>query len=338
MANDVFDHHYGAVYHHAEVQGSKGKKIGRNVSQIEADGGEQEREWNGERNDNGAAHVAEEEEENDGDQNHALGKVALHSLHRELHQIGTVEERHNLNALRQNAVIQLVDFLVDFLEDGVGVVPLLQEHNALNRVGVIDNRSIWPVCRFPDLAQADLGTLRHGSDVPDADGRSILCFHYRLLDVLHVRKKAHRLHIDLLRSLLDEAAAAVGVVVGDLVFDLPDAQPVRDELFGIKPDLVLLGRPAEARYIDDTLHAFEGFLQEPILERFLFHHVVGRVCAFERVPVDLPDRAPVGAHLRNQVGGKVHLAESFQHVLTIHVAGGVVIEDQHEAGKAGERG
>ena len=82
----------------------------------------------------------------------------------------------------------------------------------------------------------------------------------------------------------------------------------------------------------------KDFLQQPVFERFLLHHVVGGIGALQRVPVDLADRAPVGAHLRNQVGGQVDLAEPLQHVLAIHVAGGVVVEDEHQAGEAGQRG
>ena len=37
-------------------------------------------------------------------------------------------------------------------------------------------------------------------------------------------------------------------------------------------------------------------------------------------------------------GGQIHLAQPLQHVLAIHVAGGVVVEDQHQAGEAGQRG
>ena len=37
-------------------------------------------------------------------------------------------------------------------------------------------------------------------------------------------------------------------------------------------------------------------------------------------------------------GGKVNLAEALDHMLAVHVAGGSVVEDQHDAGKAGQRG
>ena len=117
-----------------------------------------------------------------------------------------------------------------------------------------------------------------------------------------------------------------------------DGQAVGDELLGIELDLVLLGGSAKAGDIDDALDALEVLFQGPVFERLFLHHVVGGVGAFERVPVDLADGAPVGAHLRGEIGGEVDLAEALQHVFAIHVARGVVIEDEHEAGEAGQRG
>jgi hypothetical protein len=62
MADDVFDHDHRAIDHHAEVQRAERKQVGGNVAQVEADGGEHQREGNGERNDDGAAHIAQETE------------------------------------------------------------------------------------------------------------------------------------------------------------------------------------------------------------------------------------------------------------------------------------
>jgi len=72
--------------------------------------------------------------------------------------------------------------------------------------------------------------LRNGCDVLDLDCRAILGLDDGVLDVLHAGEEAHGLDVDLLRALLDEAAAAVGVVVGDLLLYLADAQPVGDQL------------------------------------------------------------------------------------------------------------
>ena len=104
--------------------------------------------------------------------------------------------------------------------------------------------AVGPMRRAADLAQANLGPLRDGGDVLDADGRAILRLDDGVFDVLHAGVEAQRLHIDLLRALLDEAAAAVGVVVGDLLLDLADAKGRRRPAC---PDRAGSGTPWSAR-------------------------------------------------------------------------------------------
>ncbi len=139
-------------------------------TEVEADGGEQQREGNGERNDDGAAHIAEKEEEDDRDQNHALGQVVLDGLDGELDQIGAVEEGNDLYAFGQNAgdLFELVDFFVNALQHRIGVVALLQQHDAFHGVGIVDNCAVGPMRGAADLAQANLGPLRDGGNVLDA--------------------------------------------------------------------------------------------------------------------------------------------------------------------------
>ena len=172
------------------------------------------------------------------------------------------------DALGQNAVCSsFFDFLVNALQDGIGVVALLQQDDAFDGVGIVDDCAVGAMSGSADLAEANLRALGDGGDVLDLDGRAVGVFDDGVLDVLHAGVEAQRLHIDLLRALLDKAAAAVGVVVGDLLLDLADGQAVGDELLGIEPDLVFLGRPAEAGNIDHASYALEGLLKSPVFER-----------------------------------------------------------------------
>ena len=81
-----------AVDDHAEVQCTERKQIGRNMAQVKADGGEKQRKGDGERDDDGAAHVAQEQKQNDRDEDHAFGQVVFHGFDREIHQLGAIEE------------------------------------------------------------------------------------------------------------------------------------------------------------------------------------------------------------------------------------------------------
>ena len=244
MTHHVFDHDDRAVNDHPEVQCAQREQVCGDVAEIQANGGEHQRDGNCERNNDGAAHIAEKEKENDHNQNHSLGQVALDGVHRIAHQVRAVEKGNDLYALGQDVFVQFLDFGVNAVEDRIGVVALLQQDDAFHGVGIIDDLSVDAVNGFADLSEANLGTLRDSGDILDFDGRAVRGLDDGVLDVLHAGEEAGGLHVDLLRALLDETASAVAVVGGDLLLDLGNTQSVRDQLIGIKLDLVLLGGSA----------------------------------------------------------------------------------------------
>ena len=145
-----------------------------------------------------------------------------------------------------------------------------------------------PLCDHAKILHADRRAAFRGDD--------------RVPDVLNVLDQADLAHIDLLLAFLDEAAASIGVVIGELLFDLADAQPVVDELVGIEANLVLARRPAEGIDVHNAGNRLEILLDHPGFERLEIHHVVLGVGAAQRVEINLADRAPVRAHLRNDAG------------------------------------
>ena len=80
MAHDVFDHHDGAVDDHAKIQSSERQEVRGNVSQVQTNGGEQQRERNGRGDDEGAANIAEKQQQNERYQDHPFGKVVQHGV------------------------------------------------------------------------------------------------------------------------------------------------------------------------------------------------------------------------------------------------------------------
>ena len=67
--------------------------------QLEADGGEQQRERNGERDDERAADIAEEQEQNDGHQDDAFGQIVQHGVGGVVDQIAAIEKGDDLYAV-----------------------------------------------------------------------------------------------------------------------------------------------------------------------------------------------------------------------------------------------
>jgi len=235
-------------------------------------------------------------------------------------------------------VVEFLDFGVNTLQCGVGVVAFLEENDAFDDVAVIDQLAVHIAIGFPDLAEPNLGALNDFRDVADPQSCSVGGFQDGLLDVVDVGEEADFLDVDLLLTLLDEATAGVDVVGGKLLLDLLDGQAIGDEFFRIDNDLVLARETAEAGYIDDAGNTAEGFFELPVFDALQLHVVDGGVGAFEGVPVDLADRAPVSADLRLQACGEGDLAESLEDFFAIPVVHAVVIEDHGDAGEAGEGG
>ena len=82
-------------------------------------------------------------------------------------------------------LIEVFYLLVNAQQDRVGVVAFLQQDDAFNRIGIVDNRAVGPVCGTTYLAETNLGALRDGGDVLDFDSRAVLGFDDGVLDVLN---------------------------------------------------------------------------------------------------------------------------------------------------------
>ena len=100
-----------------------------------------------------------------------------------------------------------------------------------------------------DLAQANLRALHNRGDILDPKRCSIRSLENGSLDILHVAIEADFTDVDLLLPLLDEAATGIGVVVGELLLHLANAQTIGDELVRIDPHLIFASDATETRDI-----------------------------------------------------------------------------------------
>src|SRR5262249_22782551 len=141
-------------------------------------------------------------------------------------------------------------------------------------VVVVQDSSARPMDRSAELTEPDLRALLHGCDVPDTQRRTVLRGDDGVLDVGDVPDLTDGPDVDLLQSGLDEASAAVHVVVRELLLDLAQVEAICDQLVRIDTDLILTGRTAETDDIDDIRYGLELLCDRPILERFELHDVV----------------------------------------------------------------
>src|SRR5579863_686934 len=134
VVNDVFHHHHRAFHYHSEVQRAERKQIGRNIVQLQADGREQQRERDGQRNDERAAHVAEKNEQDERYKKDAFGQVMKNSVSGVLDQFAAVEERNDFHARRKDLFVQLFNFGVNAVERGFRFSGFAQQNDAFDHI------------------------------------------------------------------------------------------------------------------------------------------------------------------------------------------------------------
>src|SRR5258705_64469 len=102
----VLDDYHRAMDDHAEIECAEGEKIGWDIINDEANGGEEQGERNRQRHDNRATKIAEKEKENYRNEQHALGQVGKHRVSCQVQEVATIEERTKFYAGRGNLVVQ----------------------------------------------------------------------------------------------------------------------------------------------------------------------------------------------------------------------------------------
>src|SRR6185312_3665017 len=120
-------------------------------------------------------------------------------------------------------LVQLVDFIVNRFERRVRIGALAQQYNAFHYVGIVEHLAIFTPDRPADLAEPDAIALRDGRDIFHAHRNAAgLRLDYRTCDVIDRAYQAQRAYVDLLQAGLDEAAAGIHIVIGELLFYLAD--------------------------------------------------------------------------------------------------------------------
>src|ERR1700693_3057250 len=94
----------------------------------------------------------------------------------EMDQVAAVQIRNDFYSRRKDSVVQLVHFLMNGLQRGLGFCSLSQKHDAFHDIVVIDYFSVFTMNRFSNLAQPDFGTLHYCGNVFHTQWRAVLRF------------------------------------------------------------------------------------------------------------------------------------------------------------------
>ncbi len=259
MAQDVLHHHYRPIHHHAEVERAQRQQVRRNLPQVQQDCREQQREGNGDGHNQRAAHISQEQKQNQCDQQHSVGQVTQHRVRRVLHELAAVQMRNKLHAHRQQTAasirsIQLVNLLVQIGERCLCHRALAQQHNPFHHIAVIDDRPIFLVNGFSQLSKADFRCLDHSAQVAHPHRRSVLHLHHGRGNVVRALHQSHGAHVQCLFAAFDKSAARVDVVRRQRLLHLRQRQPVGHQFPRVHLHLILSRRPAKWIHIHNVRH------------------------------------------------------------------------------------
>ena len=157
-------------------------------------------------------------------------------------RVGPVVERLDPHPLRQDAVVQLADLLVDPVEDDARVLAAAQQREPFGdfALDVVADRAEPRRVRQHDA--------RH---VADGDRRAAFALEHDRLQVLRAPDVADAADRQLLIAVLKEAAADVAVRPAERVADVGQRQVVREQTRRIDLDVHLLQVAAEGHHVGD---------------------------------------------------------------------------------------
>ena len=231
--------------------------------------------------------------------------------------------RNDLNAFRQNGLVELFDFCLHRLEHFRRIFTFAHEHDAVDDV-VLAILAHQPFARhvvdfhFGHVAhQHGHAVVRVEDDVPDVVGRM---------------EQAEAANKILLRALFDLAAAHVGVATAKRGVERLQVQAVVTQAGEVGIDLVRLDRATHAHDVRHARHHAQVAFDHPIFERAQVARVLA--IAFEPVTVNLAngrgERRDLRLHSLRQIGG----GQSLHYLLPHKIVGHLVVEGNHDERQA----
>src|SRR5215469_8287073 len=135
-------------------------------------------------------------------------------------------------------------------ESGIGIGAFTEQHDTRNHIIIVDDFAVFAVKASGKLSQADFRPLGYDGNIFDVYRGAVLAENHRVCNVANVIHQPYSADIDLLQSHLNEASTGVGIVVGQLLFDLREIESISDQLVGVQTNLILAGGAAEAGNIN----------------------------------------------------------------------------------------
>ncbi|MNM11387.1 hypothetical protein D3C81_215420 [compost metagenome] len=256
-AQYVFQHHHGTVDKDAEVDRAQGQQVGGNLEMVHEDEGDQQGQRNRQRDDGGRARAAQEQQQHQGDEQHAFAQGITDRVQGGVDQRTAVQIGHDLHILRQHVGIQIVHGRMDARQRCGRVEILQQQGDAFDGVGI--------VVLAEDAAPLDVA-VRELAQVLHQHGHAVLAADDDVAHVVEGMQQADAAHHVRLLAAVDHAAAAADVVGVDGILDLCQREAVAVEFCGIEFQHELCRQAAEIAHVRHAAHLLQAGDHGPELQ------------------------------------------------------------------------
>jgi hypothetical protein len=222
---------------------------------VHQDEGEQQGQRNHRGDDDGRPQVAQEDQQDGGDQHRADQQVLADGGHGVADQLGALVDRADPVAFRQ-ACIDLVHLGAQGLDDLGRVAALGHLHDAFD--------DVVAVVEGHDAGAARTGAVFHFCHVADAHRLAFAGHHHHVAHVVEALEQAQRAHHQGFVAAAQQAAAAIAAGAARA---WPTSARLTElaQQVGLDAHLHLADRAAEADHVGDARHHAQGRADGPVL-------------------------------------------------------------------------
>src|SRR6266536_2098160 len=262
MAIAVFDHDNRRVYQQADGKRQPAQRhdIRGDVQVIQRQERDYHRDGQGEDGDQGRAKVEEKDDDHQADNYCLFEEVALKRADGFVDQPGAIVGANNFDTWRQRA-FDLLNLLLDPVDHVQGIHAIAHNYDAAHGLAFA-----LPLGH----TLADVGAQRHGSQIADQDGRTVLRRNRHRLQIGHGLKVAQAAdHVARATHLQHSPADLIGALP-DTINHGGERNVVGEQLVGVKLHLILPYKAADARYFGDAGYCFKLVPELPVLNAAQF--------------------------------------------------------------------
>src|SRR3954469_7595861 len=219
--------------------------------------GEQQTEWNRERNNYCGANINQEEDEPDQNQDHAAQKIGFHCTGGKRDEVAAIVKRTNLHVLGKNGIVQNVGLLFDALEYFLGLLAATHQDHAFH--GVV-------VFLKSEFAEAGSVANHHFAYIFHPNWNALVAAYDYVADIALVAQQAKSANVEELPTLGIESTARVRIIGGQSIDYLRNREVISVQPGRIHQHLVLHGFAAQAGIVGHAGNRFVSALQRPIFD------------------------------------------------------------------------